>query len=321
MALNAVINQNVASIRFSALIVGASPAIVQPQVLQPGFPYQSGVLNMIGVKVVGGQNQYVLYDNSDNTQTFYGVTFDNWLNSNNFALSQTPITFVGNTSIALGNAGQTYVQNITGTTNSSTTITNVSINTAGIALGTVLSGEGIVPGTTVTATPSATSLTISVATLTSVAGVAIAATTSGIIKGNIPGSNDVNPYLPTSVVTGITNTATLVIGALVSGTGIPAQSTILEILSPSAILIAGNVTSTQTSLTITSYLTPASQMLVDIATTQNATTQFRYNYLIGAQGGQVDIDALIAANSAQLLTLPNGSLGIQVVTFNFMGAA
>ena len=317
MSLQANINQNAAQVNFSALIAGASPAILQPQVLQPGYAYLAGYLNMIGLK----SGQYVLYDSTDVDQSFYGLTYDSWENINSFVASQNPFTFTGNTSTARGNDGQTFIQNITGTTASSTTITATSINTNLLVIGASVTGAGIPSGTTIATIASASSFTISNAATTSVTNNPLVITTSAITVGNIAGNNGVDPSIAMTVITGITSTSNLLVGALISGTGIPAQSTILEILSSTAILVANNATATNSGVTLTSYLTSADNMLIDIATTQNATTQWRYNYMVGVNSGQTDIDALIAGGGAQLLTLPNGQIGIDVVTFNFMGAA
>ena len=71
------------------------------------------------------------------------------------------------------------------------------------------------------------------------------ATTAGSIYvptvGNIAGSNGLNPYLATSVITGVSvNANNLTIGSAVRGTGLPANSTILAILSATVILVSGN---------------------------------------------------------------------------------
>ncbi len=322
MSNQAQVNQNFAATTFSALIFGAEPAITQPVALTPGFAYQPGFLNEIGI-IINPASPYpvgskVLFDSTDVNQKFWGVTYDNWLNLNDFIASQNPFTFTGDISEARGNAGQTYTYSFTATSATSTAITNTSIDATTIPLGTLVVGSGIPADTVVTAIVSAAAFTISNAATSTVTNLTLTLTTSGIVVGNIPGSDGSTPVLATSVITGITSTAGLVVGALVTGTDIPANSTILEILSSTAILIANNVTATTGGLTITSYLTGASNLLVNVATTQNSTTQWRYDYFVGANGTTVDIDALIAGGAAELLTLPNGAPGIQVVTFNFL---
>lgn len=316
MSLQANINQFAAQINFSALIVGEQPAITQPVQLQPGA-WKLGLLNMVGLSEAG---TYVLYDASDDTQKFWGLTYDNWENLNGFIASQNPFTFDGDISTALGNAGKTYVQSFTCTCGITTTLTALSINANKLAIGTVLSGPNFAPGTTVATIVSSSSITISTATLTAGVGVAVTAVTSGIVKGNIPGSNGTNPYSPTSVISGISSTSNIVVNSLLTGAGLPSDCIVLEILSSNDILVSGNVSATTTGVTITGYYTTNSDMLINVATTQNPSTQFIYDAIVGAQGAQTDIDALIAAGNAEKLSLPNGQVSIDVVTFNFMGA-
>lgn len=317
MSLQANINQTAAQINSSAVIVGEQPAITKPLQLQPGA-WKAGFLNMVGYKA--STNQYVLFDATDNTQKFYGLTYDNWVNVNGFIASQNPYTFTGNISTALGNAGQTYVQSFTCTTDSTTTLTDLSINANNLVIGAVLSGAAFTPGTTVATIVSSSSITISAAALTAGSDVAVTAVTSGIVTGNQPASNGTNPYPATSVITGISSTTNIVVNSLLTGTGIPSGCIVLDLLSNNSILVSGNVTTSTTGVTLTSYYTTNSNMLINVATTQNPSTQFVYSAIIGAQGGQTDINALIASGNAELLTLPSGQTGIDVVTFNFMGA-
>lgn len=139
--------------------------------------------------------------------------------------------------------------------------------------------------------------------------------------GNIAGNNGLNPSLARSVVTNISiNTSLLTLGARITGTGIPANSTILQILSSSAIVISGNVTATTTGVTLTSYSVQSADALVSVATVQSNTTQWIESALVGVNGA-TDITSFITANPtlARSFIRYNGATAIPVVTFTFIG--
>lgn len=137
---------------------------------------------------------------------------------------------------------------------------------------------------------------------------------------NVASSNGLSPNLATSLITNIGSTATLVPGAAISGAGVPAGATILEIVSSTSIRISGNVTATTASVTLTSYLVPASDALMGVATTSNNTTQWIKSKLVGVNGA-TDINNFLTANPtlATQVIRYNGQTQIPVVSFNFIG--
>ena len=318
MALNPAINQNAASIKFPEIIFGAEPAVLQSVQLNSGFLYQKG--SLIGTNMTF--TEYFLYDSTDVTQLLFGVLYDDWVNTPAFAASQAPFTFTGNISTNAGNIGNTTTVNFTANTHSSTTIDNISVNTNIIPIGSAVSGPGIPVGATVATIVSSSSITISAAATATATAVSLSATATGVIEGNIVGNNGNDPVLATSVITGISiNTAALTIGAQITGTGLPTNATILSILSPTAILIVGNVTAITTGVTLTSYTVAAPEGRLNVATTQNPTTQFLFTSLVGVNSGQTDITNFLASNpnAARKFNRYNGQLAIPVVTFNIIG--
>lgn len=147
---------------------------------------------------------------------------------------------------------------------------------------------------------------------------------SGVITpvvGNIAGSNGATPSLARSVITGLNiNANNLVLGASISGTGIPSGSTIVQVLSSSAIVISGNVTATTTGVALTTYPVTAANSLVTVATTQGNSTEWIQNQLVGVNG-TADIATYITANPSLARSYPNysGSQVFNVVSFNFLG--
>lgn len=241
------INQNAASIKFSEIIYGAEPVVVQSVSLASGFSYNA-LGSLIGTPVASPGSSFVLFDSTDETQMLWGVTYDTWVNTVDVAASLTPINFTGNIATTAGNL---YTPTV----------------------------------------------------------------------GNITGSNGLTPNLAQSVITGVNvNANNLVLGARITGVGIPAGSTIIQILSPTVIVISGNVTATATDRALVTYPVEASNALVGVATVQGNSTQWIKSALVGVNGA-TDITTYLTGNPtlARSFNRYNGAVAIPVVTFTFMG--
>lgn len=313
------INQRAASVKFPAIIFGAEPAVLQPTKLNPGFAYQKG--SLIGTNQT--YSEFFLYNSTDPAQLLFGVLYDDWVNYPEFIASQTPFTFTGDISTSPGNAGGISTTIFTAdTTSASVTVSNISVNTNTLPIGSSISGPGIPVGATIATIVNSSSITISAAATATASGVSLSSTASGIIVGNIVGNNGFDPKLGISIITNSSiDTATLTIGATISGTGLPANSTIINILSPTAFVITGNVTATTTGVTLSSYAVAYPAGLLNVATTQNPTTQFLYTKLVGVNAGQTDIDNFLTnnPNAARKFVRYNNQLQVPVVTFNIIG--
>ena len=162
-----------------------------------------------------------------------------------------PITFTGNTHAgknftAKTHAGKNFTGNtvaalnFTGTLNDTDTISNVSTNTSNLAVGQPITGTGIPDGATITVINSASQITISEATSGNTGDTkSLTRAANGIIGVTISGSN-----------------ATLAVGQTITGTPIPAGTTITKIVNANAILLSAAATSAGSGTTFTRVASP-----------------------------------------------------------------
>ncbi|MEI7861694.1 MAG: hypothetical protein WCJ21_03655, partial [Planctomycetota bacterium] len=161
-------------------------------------------------------------------------------------------------------ANATATTAITGnTTITSAVVTNLP-STSTLAGGMVVTGTGIPAGTTIKSVDS-----VSQITLTAPAS----ATSTGVLLSFSSG-NTGTTTLNSQVVTNVTSTTELKIGMLVTGTGIPAGTTIQKIDSPSRITLSAQATATGTgialvfsALSITGNVTITSPVVTNLTST------------------------------------------------------
>ncbi len=154
----------------------------------------------------------------------------------------------------------------TGTTTlNSQSITNLT-STAGLAVGMLVFGAGILPGETISTITSATAITLTGYATASAAGVPLtfAATNNIVVTGTTNA---------TTSITGLPTTANLAVGMVVSGTGITGAPTITAINSSTSITISAAAT---VSATEAIYFTPISSLnpsnIVATGTTNSNTS-------------------------------------------------
>jgi hypothetical protein len=127
--------------------------------------------------------------------------------------------------------GTTNSYSTTGTTDGSTTSITASPSTSSILIGMPVTGPGIPAGSVVTSIVSGTAITISLPTTAAGTGVAL--------------------VFGTQSITAIPSTAQMAVGMPISGTGIPAGSTIASIASGTAITISNFLTAFGTGVALT----------------------------------------------------------------------
>ncbi|CAN5950510.1 unnamed protein product, partial [Sphagnum jensenii] len=118
------------------------------------------------------------------------------------------------------------------------------------------------------------------------------------------------------------NTNTLVVGASITGAGIPAGATIATITSASAITISANATATATGITMTSARVTSitstyagfADSQIAVATTANVSTQWIQSALVGVNG-TTDIVSYITANPSLARTFVHYTSGQATLYF------
>ena len=134
------------------------------------------------------------------------------------------------------------------TTAGGKTITGLD-STASFVVGEQVTGPGIIAGTTISAIPSSTSITISSTATATATGVSLGFGTLATQPGNTTaGSN---------IISGLGGTASLVVGEQVTGPGITADTTISAIPSSTSITISSAATATATGVGLASGILEA----------------------------------------------------------------
>jgi hypothetical protein len=248
-------------------------------------------------------------DPSVDWSSLANIPADNW------AIAVTPIEVYSGTATA--KAGTTIVQHgalplecpfmasalvkLVGTTNATTSVSTAS-DTTGVAVGDVVQGTDIPAGTTVTAV-GANSLTLSnAATDSATVTMTISEPSTVSFAGTTNGSTSVS---------GITSTSGISVGMTVSGSDIPASTTVTAVATNSITLSNAATGSTSNEALIASA--PVTQIITG---TEHATATVdsiadTSNLLVGdlVEGSGIPADTSITAVSANSITLSNPATG------------
>lgn len=199
-----------------------------------------------------------------------------------------PASTIGSFTVSGSTAGPFTISGCT-TTASSNTITSVS-STSGVFVGQSVSGSGIVSGSTVVSFVANTSINISIPATASASGVTI----------SLGGS----PIFTTSTTT---NTF---IGQTITGTGIPANTTVTAI-SAGVSLTMSNVATASGSITATLGNTP---FITGIIGSPTITLGGEITDFLGYIPAGSTVAAIISSSVIQISNLVTGSSGYKVVT-------